>query len=140
MGSQLSYRMIDPVFINMDYAGARRGRSRRCGRRRGQLDLLRPVLHPKPGAHSRLSLRKNQWLAAVAFAQAITNSSRSISRRGRGAGQGSASFIAVARACTMSARSSAKSLHPSLKSERLFSLAPGSRSSGLLAFTEFYRA
>ena len=28
-GSQLSYRMIDPVFINLDYAGARRGRSRR---------------------------------------------------------------------------------------------------------------
>ncbi len=28
-GSQLSYRMIDPVFVNMDYAGARRGRSRR---------------------------------------------------------------------------------------------------------------
>ena len=58
MGSQLSYRMIDPVFINMDHAGARRGRSRRCGRRRGQLDLRRPVLHPKPGAHSRLSLEK----------------------------------------------------------------------------------
>jgi hypothetical protein len=58
MGSQLSYRMIDPVSINMDHAGARRGRSRRCGRRRGQLDLRRPVLHPKPGAHSRLSLEK----------------------------------------------------------------------------------
>ena len=29
MGSQLSYRMIDPVFINMDYAGARRERFRR---------------------------------------------------------------------------------------------------------------
>ena len=27
-GSQPSYRMIDPVFINMDYAGGRRGRSR----------------------------------------------------------------------------------------------------------------
>src|ERR1700732_1033012 len=42
-----------------------------------------------------------------------------MSKFGRRAGPGSPSFIAVARACTMSARSSAKSLHPSLKSERL---------------------
>src|SRR5580704_1241721 len=42
-----------------------------------------------------------------------------MSKFGRRAGPGSPSFIAVARACTMSARNSAKSLHPSLKSERL---------------------
>ena len=45
----------------------------------------------------------------------MTNSSCSMSRRGRGAGPGSASFIAVAHACTMSARSSAKSLTPIVK-------------------------
>src|SRR6516164_7878018 len=40
-------------------------------------------------------------------------------RRERGMGTVSASFIAAARACRMSARNSEKSLHPSLKSERL---------------------
>jgi len=39
-GSQLSYRMIDPVFINMDYAGGRRGRSRRIAAGGGAASLL----------------------------------------------------------------------------------------------------
>src|ERR1700730_3197669 len=48
-----------------------------------------------------------------------------MSKFGRRTGPGSPSFIAVARASTMSARSSAKPLHPSLKSERLSLLRNG---------------
>jgi hypothetical protein len=50
---------------------------------------------------------------------AITNSSDSMSRRPCGTSTASASFIAAARACRMTARNSAKSSHRSLKSERL---------------------
>src|SRR4029077_1892127 len=53
-GSQLSYRMIDLVFINMDCAGAPGAGvppvSLRAEAR--PADLRRPVPHPKPGAHS----------------------------------------------------------------------------------------
>ena len=50
---------------------------------------------------------------------AITNSSASMLRRPCGTGMASASFIAAARAWRMTSRNSAKSSHPSLKSERL---------------------
>src|SRR3984893_1682810 len=53
-GSQLSYRMIDPVFINIDCAGAPGAGvppvSLRAEAR--PADLRRPVPHPKPGVHS----------------------------------------------------------------------------------------
>ena len=60
--------MIDPIFINMDYAGARRGRSPvyRCGQRRGQLTCAGPCRIRNPERTVVLSLRKNQWLAAGA--------------------------------------------------------------------------
>jgi len=72
-GSQLSHRMIDPVFINIDYAGARRGLSPyRCGRRRSQLTCAGPCRIRNPERTVVLSLREKPAARRLKNNEALT--------------------------------------------------------------------
>ena len=68
--------MIDPVFINIDYAGARRGRFPRiaagCGRRRSQLTCAGPCRIRNPERTVVLSLREKPAARRLKNNEALT--------------------------------------------------------------------